>query len=162
VTDRNRDRSRDGDKNYKQTRWPSKHLNHATELNKQILKSSDTIELWRGRVGPDRQIDSGKDRNKGTGRESDRYKKKDGSGDNHCGRDRDDDRSRERGSDKDRQYAITQRPSKQFNIELNKQIIKISETRKLCDFISAHAAEFYHVNENFLSEIASGFTLGSS
>ncbi len=30
-----------------------------------------------------------------------------------------------RGSDKDRQYTPTQRPSKQFNIELNKQATRI-------------------------------------
>ena len=44
------------------------------------------------------------------------------------------------------QYKLTQRPSKQFNIELNKQLIRISDTRELCDFVSTHAAEFNHVN----------------
>jgi hypothetical protein len=39
-----------------------------------------------------------------------------------------------------------QRPSKQFYIEMNKQIMRISDMRELCDFVSTHAAEFNHVN----------------
>ncbi len=45
---------------------------------------------------------------------------------------------------KDRQYALTQRPSKQFNIELNKRPLRISDTRELCVFVLTHAAEFDH------------------
>ena len=41
---------------------------------------------------------------------------------------------------------MTQRPSKKFNIELNKQLMRISDTRELCHFVSTHAAEFNHVN----------------
>jgi hypothetical protein len=40
---------------------------------------------------------------------------------------------------------VTQRHSNQFNIELNKQVMRISDTRELCDFVSEHAAAFNHV-----------------
>ena len=59
--------------------------------------------------------------------------------------DRDRDRDRDRGSGRDRQYTLTQRPGKQFNISLNKQVMRISDTRELCDFVSTHAAEFNQV-----------------
>jgi hypothetical protein len=47
-------------------------------------------------------------------------------------------------SDRDRQYTLTQRPRKQFNIKRNKQvmrIMRISDTRDLCDFVSTHDTE---------------------
>ena len=58
-------------------------------------------------------------------------------------RDSDRDRDGPRVSDRDRQYTLTQRPSKQFNIELNKQVISdnllvqlgISDKRKIGDFV---------------------------
>ena len=31
-------------------------------------------------------------------------------------------------------------------MELNKQIMRICDTRDLCDFVSTHSAEFNHVN----------------
>jgi hypothetical protein len=62
------------------------------------------------------------------------------------GKDDDGDRDRKRGLDKDRQYAQKQRTSKQFSIELNKQIMKIIDTRELCSFNSTRAAELNHVN----------------
>jgi hypothetical protein len=42
-----------------QTERPRKAFSHVTELNTQILNSSDTKALWRGRGrdGPDRQTD---------------------------------------------------------------------------------------------------------
>ncbi len=43
-------------------------------------------------------------------------------------------------------YTLTQRPSKQFNIKLNKQVMRISDTRELCDFVSTHVAKCNHVN----------------
>ena len=41
---------------------------------------------------------------------------------------------------------LTQRPTKQFNIELIKQVMRIHDLRELCDFVSTHAAEFNHIN----------------
>ena len=66
--------------------------------------------------------------------------------DRELGRDRERDRDRARGSDRGRQYTLTQRPSKHFNIELNKQLMRISDTRELSAFVSTHAAEFNHIN----------------
>ncbi len=77
-------------------------------------------------------------RERGGGREGEREKERNG--------DSPGDRHRDRGSDRDRQYTLTQRPSKQVNIELNKQLMRISDTRELCDFVSTHAAEFNQVN----------------
>ena len=46
-----------------QTQRPRKTFSHVTELNKQILNSSDTKALWRGRGrdGPGRQTGKAKD-----------------------------------------------------------------------------------------------------
>ncbi len=41
---------------------------------------------------------------------------------------------------------LAKRLSELFNIDLNKQVMRISDTRDLCDFVSTHAAEFNHVN----------------
>jgi phosphatidate phosphatase PAH1 len=128
----------------------SKLFNHVNELNKQILNKSDTRELFRGRDGPDRQKDRGKDSGEERRRDSrdrnDRNNERDSNKGFRRSRDSDRDRGRDRGSDRERQYTKTQRPSKQFNIELNKQVMRISDTRELCDFVSTHAAEFNHVN----------------
>ncbi len=43
-------------------------------------------------------------------------------------------------------HTRAKRPSKQFNIELNQEIMRITDTKELCDFICKHAAEFNHVN----------------
>ena len=54
---------------------------------------------------------------------------------------------KERVTDRDRQYTLAQRTSNQFqNIDLNKQIMRISDTSEICDFSSAHDTEFNHVN----------------
>ena len=152
-SDRNRDsqRGRDSDREYTITQPPSKPFNHVTELHvtelhKQILNSSDTRALCKGRGGPDRQTDRGKDRDEERGRERVRYNEKESTRDRELGSDRERDRDRERGCDRDKQYTLTQRRSKQFNIELNKQVMRISDTRGLCDFVLTHAAEFDHVN----------------
>jgi hypothetical protein len=96
---------------------------------------------------------SGRDEERG--RERDRYTERDRNDRNNerdrnrgCQRSRDSDRNRDRDrdSDRDRRYTLTQRSSKQFNIELNKQVMRIHDTRELCDFVSTHAAEFNHVN----------------
>ena len=147
-SDRNRDsqRGRVSDREYTLTQQPSKPFNHVTELNKHSWNSSDTRALCTGRDGPDRQTDRGKDRDEERGRERGRCNEKERTRDRELGRDRERDRDRDRGSDRDRQYTLKQRPSKQFNIELNKQIMRISDTRELCDFVFTHAAEFNHVN----------------
>jgi hypothetical protein len=46
--------------------------------------------------------------------------------------------------DKDRQYVQKQQSNKKFSIELNKQIMRISDTRELCSLISTSAAELNH------------------
>jgi hypothetical protein len=93
------------------------------------------------------------------GRERDRYNERDRNND-RCrnidfqrSRASDRDRDRNRGSDRDRQYTLTQRPNKQFNVELNKQVMRIHDTRELCDFVSTHAAEFNHVNATAFRQI---------
>ena len=80
------------------------------------------------------------------GRESGRYNERERSRDREIGRDRENDIDRERCCDRDKQYTLTQRPSKQYNIELNKQIMRTIDTRELCDFISTNSAELSHVN----------------
>ena len=144
-SDKNRasQRGRDSDREYKR---PSKPFNHVAELNKQILSSSDTRALFRGRDGPDRQTDRGKHRDDERGRERERYNERERTRHRELGRDRERGIDRERGGDRDRQCTLTQRPSKQYNIELNKQIMRISDTKELCDLICKHAAEFDHVN----------------
>jgi hypothetical protein len=111
--------------------------------------NSHTRELCRDRDGPDRQKDRGKDSGEDRGRDdrdindrnNERDRKKEFHGSGSSGRDRD----RDRGSDSYRQYTLTQQPNKQYNIELNQQLIRISDTRELCDFVSTHAAEFNQV-----------------
>jgi hypothetical protein len=104
------------------------------------LNTSDTRALCNGRDGPDRQTDRGKDRDEERGQERVTYNERERTRDRELGRDRERDRDRARGSDRGRQYTLTQRPSKHFNIELNKQLMRISDTRELCDFVSTHAA----------------------
>jgi len=68
-----------------------------------------------------------------------------------CRRDIDRDRGKERDSERDRGHTQTQKPSKEYNIriqktskqciEMNKQIMKINDTRELCDLISTYDAE---------------------
>ena len=123
-----------------------RHLHHARGG---ASDNSGTIELFRGRDGSNRQKDSGKDRCEDRGKDSrdrnDRNNERDRIRGCQRSRDSDRNRDRDRGSDRDRQYTM-QRPSKQFNIELNKQVMRISDTRELCDFVLTHAAEFNHVN----------------
>ena len=149
ARDRDRDRGTDRERVYTQTWRPNKPFNHG-QLNKQILNKSDTIEHVRGRDGPDTQKDRGKYSGEDRGRDSrdrnDRNNERDRSKDFQRSTDRDRDRDRDRGSDRDRQYTLTHRPSKQFNIELNKQLMRISDTRELCHFVSTHASEFDPVN----------------
>jgi hypothetical protein len=52
---------------------------------------------------------------------------------------------------RDRQYTQMQRPRKFSNIQLNQQIMRVSDTRELCHIILTHAAEFDDVN------VAAGF-----
>jgi hypothetical protein len=148
-SDRNKDRQRgeDSDREYTLTQRPNKPFNHVTERNRHILNSSGTRALCRGRDGPDRQADRGKARDEEGGRKRERYNERERTRDRELGRGRERDIDRERGCDRDRQYTRTQRPSsKQYNIELNKQIMRICDTRELCDFISTHSAELNHVN----------------
>ena len=158
AKDRDRGFGSDRDREYTQPSRLSKLFNHGNELNSQMLNNRDTIELSRGRDAADTQKDRGKDRGEDRGRDSrdrnDRNNERDRNTGCQRSRDGDRDRNRDRGSGRDRQYTLTQRPSKQFNIELNKQVIRynllvqlrISDTRKLGDFISTHVAEFNHVN----------------
>ena len=77
----------------------------------------------RGRDGPGSQSDRGKGgRDEDRGRERDRY--------NEGDRNRD----RQSGRDSDREYTLTQWPSKPFNhiSELNERILDSSDTRALC------------------------------
>ena len=62
--------------------------------------------------------------------------------------DRRDSRDRDRDIDRyrERQSAITQRHGKHFNIQLNQQIMRVSDTRNLCHITLTHAAEFDNVN----------------
>jgi hypothetical protein len=93
--------------------------------------------------GSDREIDyNSRHRNDVSNRDKDFHRNTD------FQRSRDGDRDRDRDcvSDRGRQYTLTQRPSKQFNIELNKLVMRISDTRELCDFVLTHAAAFNHVN----------------
>jgi hypothetical protein len=127
---------------------PSKKFNHGTELNKHILNSSDTGELSTGRGGPARL--RGKDGDEDSNREGrDRVNERHTNSGLPCSRDNDRDRGRERGSERDREHTQTQMPSKEYNIhvqkpskqciEMNKHIMRISDARELCDFISTHA-----------------------
>ena len=78
----------------------------------------------RGRDGSGSQSDRGKGcRDEDRGRERDRYN------------DSDLNRHSQRGRDSDREYALTQPPSKPFNHvpELNKQILNSRDTRALCE-----------------------------
>jgi hypothetical protein len=142
-TDSARDRDRDRGSD-------NKLFNHVNELNKQILNKSDTRELFRGRDGPDRQKDrgkcSGEDRGSDSRDRNDRNNDKDRNKDSQRSGDRPRDNDRAHSSDRDRQYTLTRRPSKPFNIGLNKQLMRISDTRELCDFVSTHVSEFNHVN----------------
>ena len=52
---------------------------------------------------------------------------------------------------RERQYTLTHRHGKHFNIQLNQQIMRVSDTRELYHIFSTHAAEFDHVN------LATGF-----
>ena len=90
----------------------------------------------RGRDGPGSQSDRGKGgRDEDRGPERGRYIDSDRlvetetdnerTRDRELGRDRERDTDRERGCDRDKQYTLTQRPSKQFNIEINKQVMRI-------------------------------------
>jgi len=69
YTVRKGEMERDGDRDRQctQTLWPSKQLNHVTELKTQILNSSDMRELCTGRDGPDRKTDREKDRDEDRG-----------------------------------------------------------------------------------------------
>jgi hypothetical protein len=67
----------------------------------------DAYKGWRSRVTNNRNNE--KDRNNDFQRSGDR----------------DGDRDRDRGIGRERQYKLTQRPSKQFNIELNKQVMRL-------------------------------------
>jgi hypothetical protein len=140
---RDRQRGRDSDNEYTLTQLPRKQ----SELNKQILNSCDTRALFKGRHGPDRQTDRSKNSDDERGRERVRYNERERTRDRELGRDRKRDGDREHSSDRDGKCTLTQRPSKGFNIELNKQIMRISDTRELCDFVLTHAADFNHVNE---------------
>ena len=91
------------------------------------MNSRDTRALCEGRDGPDRQTLRGKDRDEDRGRERVRYNENERARDKELGRDRESDRDRARGCDRDKQYTLTQRRSKQFNIELNKQVMRIAE-----------------------------------
>jgi hypothetical protein len=126
----------------------SKPYHHITQLNEKILNSSDTRALCRGRDGHDRQTDRDRDRDRDEqgGRERERYYERERTRDRELDRDRERDIDPERGCERDRQYTLTQRPSKQYSIELNKEMMRISDTRELCDFMSTHSAEFNHVN----------------
>ncbi len=138
----------------------SKPYHHITQLNEKILNSSDTRALCRGRDGHDRQTDRDRDRDRDEqgGRERERYYERERTRDRELDRDRERDIDPERGCERDRQYTLTQRPSKQYSIELNKEMMRISDTRELCDFMSTHSAEFNHVNVSILSQNTSGFT----
>ncbi len=150
ARDRDRDRGNHRERENTQTWRPSKLFNHVNELNKQILNNSDTRELFRSRDGPDRQKAKGKYRGEDRGRDrndrNDRNNERDGNKHFQRRRDSERDGDRDRVSDRDRQYTLSQRPSKQFKIELNKQLMRITDMRELCDFVSTHAAAFNHVN----------------
>jgi hypothetical protein len=87
----------------------------------------------------DRQAEWKTDTRRGAGRV--RYNDEERARDKELGRDRERDRDRDLGNDSERH-----RPSKHFNIELNKQVMRISDARELCDFVLTCAGEFNHVN----------------
>jgi hypothetical protein len=87
----------------------------------------------------DREAEGKTETRRGTGRV--RYNDEERARDKELGRNRERDRDRDRGNDNERH-----RSRKYFNIELNKQVMRISDTRELCDFVLTHAAEFNHVN----------------
>ena len=91
------------------------------------MNKSDTIEIFRVRDGPDRHKDRGKDSGEDRGSDSrdrnDRNDRNERDSKNDCQRSRDRARDSDRDRDSNRQYTLTQRTSKQFNIELNKQVI---------------------------------------
>ncbi len=106
------------------------------------MNSSDTGELSGGRDGPARL--RGKDADEDRDREGrDRVDERHTNSGLQCSRDNDRDRGRERGSERDRGHTQTQKPSKEYNIhmqkpskqciEMNKQIMRISDTRELCN-----------------------------
>ena len=83
------------------------------------------------------------DKDEERGRERERFKARQRSRERELDRDRERDGDRERACDRDSQCTLlTQRPSKQQNIELNKKIMRISDTRELCDFISTHGYRY--------------------
>ena len=77
--------------------------------------------------------------------------------DRELGRDCERDIDRERGCDRDRQYTLTQRPSKQYNIELNWQIMRIRDKREICEFIVTQSAVECQCG-HFISQNTSSFT----
>jgi hypothetical protein len=93
ARDQDRERGSAREREYTQTWRPSKLFNHVNELNKQILNS------------------------RGCRATNDRNKERDRNKDCQRSRDRPRDSDRDCVSDRDRQYTLTQRPSKQFNIE---------------------------------------------
>ena len=127
---------------------PTKQFNHIEMHARHHDDLGGFSNSQRGRDRPGSQSDRGKGgRDEERGRERDRYNNEgDRNRDWQCGAGSARDRDRDRDSDRDRQYTVRQRSSQQFNIELNKQVMRISDTRELCDFVSTHAAEFNHVN----------------
>jgi hypothetical protein len=99
--------------------------------------------------------------NRGRERSRDKDREKEGGIDRNRHRENDGERQRERsryrnratgyGSDRNR-HTDSRRESKdsrtsvKFNIELNKNLMRISDKEELCSYISKHAAEFNHVN----------------
>ncbi len=84
----------------------------------------------------DHGVKSGGDEERG--RVRDRHNERERNRGWRCDSDNGRDRDRDRVNDRDRQYTLTQWSRKQFNIELNKQVMRISDTRELCDFVSTH------------------------
>ena len=126
---------------------PTKQFNHIEMHTRHHDDLGGFSNSQRGRDRPGSQSDRGKGgRDEERGRERDRYNnERDGNRDWQCDAGSARDRDRDRGCDRDKQYTLTQRRSKQFHIDLNKQVMRISDTRELCDFVLTHAAEFNHV-----------------
>jgi len=148
--DAGRDRARDTDRQDTETQWPKKQC---IEMNKPLLweppKRSTAVN-----TGYNHQYAAAGHASQqapdSTGHAQMRDLHRDGTSGHHNDRACKSGGDQERGRERDRYNEIVrsreQRPSKQFNIDLNKQLMRISDTRELYDFVSTHAAEFNHVN----------------
>jgi hypothetical protein len=137
-SDKNTDiqRGRDSDREYTLTQRPRKPFNHVTAATGERHVEADSDQT-------DRQTETKTETRRRAGRQKVVMRATEPATDNSADSERAIDKGRD--YDRDRQYTPTTWTSKQYNIELNKQIMRISDTRELFDFIATHSEELNHV-----------------